>query len=88
MLVKATDRYEKLNIKDLELDKIPKKGEEFEVSEERYRVLTKANEYHEVFVEKVEETEEVETATKKTEKETAIKKQQLEKIKKINNHDV
>lgn len=82
MLVKATDRYEKLNIKDLELDKIPKKGEEFEVSEERYRVLTKANEYHEVFVEKVEETEEVETATKKTEKETAIKKTITRKNKK------
>lgn len=82
MLVKATDRYEKLNIKDLELDKIPKKGEEFEVSEERYRVLTKANEYHEVFVEKVEETEEVETATKKTEKETVIKKTTTRKNKK------
>ncbi len=82
MLVKATDRYEKLNIKDLELDKIPKKGEEFEVSEERYRVLTKANEYHEVFVKKVEETEEVETATKKTEKETAIKKTITRKNKK------
>ena len=82
MLVKATDRYEKLNIKDLELNKIPKKGEEFEVSEERYRVLTKANEYHEVFVKKVEETEEVETATKKTEKETAIKKTTTRKNKK------
>lgn len=82
MLVKATDRYEKLNIKDLELDKIPKKGEEFEVSEERYTVLTKANEYHEVFVEKVEKTEEVETATKKTEKETAIKKTTTRKNKK------
>ncbi len=32
MLVKATDKYEKLNIKDLELNKIPKKGEIFEVS--------------------------------------------------------
>ena len=35
MLVKATDKYEKLNIKDLELNKIPKKGEIFEVSEKR-----------------------------------------------------
>ncbi len=77
MLVKATDKYEKLNIKDLELNKIPKKGEIFEVSEKRYKILTKENEYHEIFVEKVEEVEEVkeiETATKKVKKETAVKK--------------
>lgn len=71
MLVKATDKYEKMNIKDLELDRIPKKGEKFEVSEERYKTLIKENEYHEVFVEKVEE---IETAIKKPKKETAIKK--------------
>ena len=74
MLVKATDKYEKLNIKDLELNKIPKKGEIFEVSEKRYKILTKENEYHEIFVEKVEEVEEIETATKKVNKETAVKK--------------
>jgi len=74
MLVKATDKYEKLNIKDLELNKIPKKGEIFEVSEKRYKILTKENEYHEIFVEKVEEVEEIETATKKVKKETAVKK--------------
>jgi hypothetical protein len=74
MLVKATDKYEKLNIKDLELNKIPKKGEIFEVSEKRYKILTKENEYHEIFVKKVEEVEEIETATKKVKKETAVKK--------------
>ena len=74
MLVKATDKYEKLNIKDLELNKIPKKGEIFEVSEKRYKILTKENEYHETFVEKVEEVKEIETATKKVKKETAVKK--------------
>jgi hypothetical protein len=74
MLVKATDKYEKLNIKDLELNKIPKKGEIFEVSEKRYKILTKENEYHEIFVEKVEEVKEIETATKKVKKETAVKK--------------
>ena len=79
MLVKATDKYEKLNVKDLELDKTPKKGEIFEVSEERYKVLTKTNEYHEVFVEKIGETKEVETAIKKVEKETAIKKKTTKK---------
>lgn len=74
MLVKATDKYEKLNIKDLELNKIPKKGEIFEVSEKRYKILTKENEYHEIFVEKVEEVKEIETSTKKVKKETAVKK--------------
>lgn len=74
MLVKATDKYEKLNLKDNELNRIPKKGEKFEVSEERYEVLTKTNKFHEVFVEKVEEAKEVETATKKVEKEKAVKK--------------
>lgn len=74
MLVKATDKYEKLNIKDLELNKIPKKGEIFEISEKRYKILTKENEYHEIFVEKVEEVKEIETATKKVKKETAVKK--------------
>lgn len=53
MLVKATDKYEKLNIQDNELGKIPKPGEEWEVSEERYKVLTKTNKYNTVFVEKV-----------------------------------
>ena len=53
MLVKATDKYEKLNIQDNELKRAPKKGEEWEVSEERYKVLTKTNKYNTVFVEKV-----------------------------------
>lgn len=71
MLVKATNKYEKLNIKDKELDRVPKAGEEFEVSEERYKVLTETNEYKEVFVEAIEI---IETATKKTRSETATKK--------------
>ena len=53
MLVKATDKYEKLNIQDNELGRIPKSGEEWEVSEERYNVLTETNKYNTVFVEKV-----------------------------------
>ena len=74
MLVKATNKYEKLNLKDNELGRIPKEGEEFEVSEERYKILTQTNEFNEVFVEKVEKIKEVETATKKVEKEKAVKK--------------
>ena len=68
---KATDKYEKLNLQDNELGRIPKEGEKFEVSEERYEVLTKTNRFHEVFVEKVEE---VEIATKKVKTEKAVKK--------------
>lgn len=71
MLVRATDKYEKLNLKDNELGRIPKKGEDFEVSEERFEVLTKTNKYKAVFVEKVEM---VETATKKVKAEKAIKR--------------
>ena len=74
MLVKATDKYEKLNLQDNELGRIPKEGEMFEVSEERYKVLTQTNNFNEVFGEKEEKTKEVETATKKVEKEKTVKK--------------
>ena len=53
MLVRATDKYEELNIEDIELKKKPKKGEEWEITEERFEVLTKNNPYNAVFVEKV-----------------------------------
>ena len=71
MKVRATDKYEKLNIKDNELGRIPKQGEEFEVSEERFKVLTQTNKFNVAFVEKVEE---VETAVKKVKTEKAINK--------------
>lgn len=74
MLVQATDKYEKLNLKDNELGRIPKEGEKFEVSEERYKILTETNKFNEVFVEKVKEAEKVETATKKVKTEKATKK--------------
>lgn len=76
MLVRATDKYEKLNLKDNELGRKPKKGEEFEVSKERFKVLTETNKYNTVFVERVEE---VETATKKAKTETAVKKTRKKK---------
>ncbi len=72
MLVKATDKYEELNLKDRELDRIPKAGEKFEISEERYEVLTKTNKYNVAFVEKVKETEEIKSISK----ETIAKKQE------------
>lgn len=71
MKVKATDEYVKRNLKDKELDRIPKAGELFEVSKERYEVLINNNPFNAVFVEKVEE---VETATIKPKVEKAVKK--------------
>lgn len=76
MLVIATDKYRKLNVQDNQLRRIPEAGEEFEVSEQRYKLLAGDNQYGAVFVEKVEETKEkeIETAIKKTNTEKAIKK--------------
>lgn len=71
MLVRATNKYQKLNLQDNELGRIPQEGEQFEVSEERYQVLTKTNKFNVVFVEKVEE---IETAVKKVKTEKAVKK--------------
>lgn len=73
MLVEATNKYEKLKLKDKELGRIPKEGEKFEVSKKRYEVLTKTNKFNEVFVKEVEETE-IETATVKPKIETAVRK--------------
>lgn len=74
MLVQATDKYEKLNLKDNELGRTPKKGEQFEISKQRYKVLTQTNKFNAVFVEKVEQVKEVEMATKKLKTEKAVKK--------------
>lgn len=71
MLVKATNKYKELNLQDKELQRIPEEGEKFEVSNERFKVLTKDNEFKEVFVEKIEE---IETAVKDLKKETTKKK--------------
>lgn len=71
MKVKATNKYEEMNLKDIELDRIPKAGEEFEVSKERFEVLTKTNKYNAIFVEKVEE---IEVAKKEVKAEKAVKK--------------
>lgn len=71
MKVKALDTYKRINIKDIELGRIPEPGEEFEISKERYKVLTGNNPYHEVFVEEVKQI--IETATKKVKTEKAIK---------------
>ena len=88
MKVKATNKYQELNVEDKELRRIPKVGEEFEVSGERYEILRGNNKYNAVFVEavgiirepvKVEETEIlddpiIEVAAKKPKTEKAVKK--------------
>lgn len=74
MKVRATHKYEKLHLQDNELKRIPKAGEEFEVSKERYEVLTKTNKFNAVFVEKVEEAEDIEIAVRKDKEETAVKR--------------
>lgn len=55
MKVKATNEYVKRNLQDVELKRIPKEGDVFEVSEERFKILNGKNKYNAVFVEKVVE---------------------------------
>ena len=52
MLVRATDKYEELNIEDIELKKKPKKGEEWEITEERFKEINQKHKYVEKIVEK------------------------------------
>ena len=77
MIVKALDTYKKFNIKDIELGKIPEPGEKFEVTKERFEVLTSTNKYNKIFVEEVKDV--IETATKKIKVEKAIKNKRKEK---------
>lgn len=79
MLVKATKKYQELKVKDKELDRIPKEGEKFEITKERYDVLTKTNQFKEVFVEEVPEIKKIETAVIKQKQETATKKTRKKK---------
>lgn len=82
MKVKATNKYVELNLQDNELKRIPKEGEVFEVSKERYEVLTKTNSFGVAFVEKVAEVKEVETAKKEVKSEKAVKKTTTKKTSK------
>lgn len=72
ILVEALDTYEKKNIRDNELNRIPKPGERFEVTEERLKVLLGNNTHNQVFVKIVEETktEGLKEGTKETKKKT------------------
>jgi len=59
MKVKATELFKKLNLRPCELNHIPEKDEEFEVTQERYKALSKHN--YGCFVIKVEAEIEKET---------------------------
>lgn len=76
--VVALDTFYKNNVKAKELDRIPKAGEEFEVTDERLQVLLGDNTYKKVFVRVAEEEK-----PKKVKKEveyTAILKDDLDDI--------
>lgn len=81
MLVRATNKYKKLNLIDNLLKRIPEEGEIFEVTEERFKVLTENNKFNEIFVKKIEEEKDVETAIRKEKAETSVKK--IRKVKSI-----
>jgi len=73
--VEALDTYEKFNVIDYELGRVPKAGEQFEVSKERFNVLSGNNELGKVFVKIVEPVKpEVKKATLPKKKETKRKK--------------
>lgn len=75
--VRALDTYKKMNVRDGQLDKVPEAGEEFIVNADRLEVLSGNNSYEVKFVEvveKIEETEQIETAVRNVKVEKAIKK--------------
>ena len=77
MKVVATDKYKELGLEDALLHRIPIAGEEFEISEERYELLSnpEKNSFGQVFVKSLREyMEEIETAKEEVETEKAVKK--------------
>ena len=73
-LVEALDTYEKNNISDNGLGRVPRVGEQFEVYEERLNVLLGNNEHGLVFVKLVEKYEQEEKVENKPEKKIKKKK--------------
>ena len=71
--VEALDTYEKFNISDSELKRVPKAGEQFEITKERLNVLMGNNSMNKVFVKIVEPVKEEKKAIM-PKKETKRKK--------------
>lgn len=83
-LVEALDTYEKLDISDKELGRVPKAGELFEVSKERLDILLGNNSNKVAFVKLIEETVEAkEEVTEEPEKDTK-KEKTTKKVQKKN----
>jgi hypothetical protein len=81
MKVIATNKYKELGLEDALLHRIPMEGEELEITEERYKVLSGNNTFKAIFVRPLEDVlkekataEEVEVAKKEVKKETTAKK--------------
>lgn len=70
-LVEATNQYEKNNVTDTELGRVPKAGERWKVSKDRMLLLSGDNAMN---IEYVKVVEEIETAQKETKTEKAVKK--------------
>lgn len=68
--VKATDASATLNVRIQELGRIAFQGEEFDVSESRFKTLSGNNMYHAVFVVLAEQKVEEEVKPKKSRKKT------------------
>lgn len=71
--VEALDTYQKFNVKDNELGRVPKAGEQFEVTKERLNILMGNNQAGRTYVKILEPVEEVEKAVL-PKKETRRKK--------------
>lgn len=75
MRVVATNKYQELGVMDNTLQRIPMEGEEFEITEDRFKVLNGDNSYKVSFVKPLDTyIQEVETNKKEVKKETATKK--------------
>ena len=75
-LVEALDTYEKLDISDKELGRVPLTGELFEVSKDRLEVLLGKNDHNVAFVKLVENeipVKEKEEATEEVKEEKEVK---------------
>lgn len=60
--VEALDTYERFNVTDKELGRIPKAGEQFEVTNERLNVLMGNNDGGRIYVKIIEPAKEIKKA--------------------------
>ena len=80
--VKALKTYQELKVMDKELKTIPEEGFEFEVSDERLKVLTGNNSYNITFVEEIKAKKKKDIPETKTNEKELIDLGKAKKIKK------